>query len=129
MNRSQIMSRVGRKNTPQEKTVRGILHSMGYRFRLNDKKLPGSPDIVLKKHKKVIFVHGCFWHGHQGCAKHRIPKTNYDYWYDKIHRNMERDAEIELKLKQMGWELLVIWQCQLNNKSELEKSLIYFMNL
>ena len=111
--RSYNMSRIKGKNTKPEELVRKYLFSKGFRYRKNDKRLPGSPDIVLPKYKTVIFVNGCFWHGHEGCRYFVWPKSNPDFWKKKIEANILRDKQkIEL-LKSMGWKVLVVWECQL----------------
>ncbi|WP_240421974.1 very short patch repair endonuclease [Paenibacillus periandrae] len=125
--RSQIMSKVKSKNTTPELIVRRLLHKMGYRFRLHRTDLPGKPDIVLPKHKKVIFVNGCFWHGHNNCKKSQLPETNKEFWEDKISRNIKRDTENIIKLIEMGWGVLTIWDCQ-TKKRDLEKLAIIIDN-
>lgn len=114
--RSYVMSRIRSKNTKPELIVRKYLFSQGFRFRLNVKRLPGTPDIVLKKYRTVIFVHGCFWHGHENCSIYVPPKTHPEYWLRKIGRNRERDIEARAKVKAMGWNVVVIWECQLKPK-------------
>lgn len=108
------MSKVPQKGTKPEYIVRKFLFSNGFRYRVNVKKLPGSPDIVLPKYKTVIFVHGCFWHGHS-CKYANLPVTNYDFWYDKIEKNKERDASKNQLLKDLGWNVFIVWQCELKN--------------
>lgn len=108
------MSKVPQKGTKPEYIVRKFLFSNGFRYRVNVKKLPGSPDIVLSKYKTVIFVHGCFWHGHS-CKYANLPVTNYDFWYDKIEKNKERDASKNQLLKDLGWNVFIVWQCELKN--------------
>ena len=110
--RSRLMSRVKGKDTKPEKTVRSLLHSLGYRFRLHRKNLPGSPDIVLPRYRTVVFVHGCFWHRHIGCAKATMPKSHVHYWHNKFAENVERDRLKEEALRQLGWRVIVVWQCQ-----------------
>ena len=112
--RSEIMSRVRQKNTRPELSVRKYLFSQGFRYRVNVKKLPGSPDIVLPKYRTAIFVHGCFWHGHSCRAGHR-PQSNTDYWLPKIAANIERDARKIAELKELGWRVFVIWQCEISS--------------
>ena len=107
------MSKVGQKNTKPEMLVRKYLFSQGFRYRTNVKKLPGSPDIVLPKYQTVIFVHGCFWHGHSCQAGHR-PQSNMEYWLPKIEANMKRDLRKITELKTDGWHVIVIWQCEIN---------------
>jgi DNA mismatch endonuclease (patch repair protein) len=126
--RSEIMSSVKNKDTKPELIVRKLLHSMGYRFRLHRKDLPGSPDIVLPKYKVVIFVHGCFWHGHEGCPRAKLPKTNTEFWEVKITKNMARDAEGVQNLSKMGWKSLVIWTCEIRDLEELSKKIKYFLS-
>ena len=116
--RSSLMSRIKSKDTKPEITVRKHLHALGYRFRLYDKKLPGKPDIVLKKYKSAIQVRGCFWHQH-GCKYSNVPKSNKFYWIPKLKQNKERDRLNDKKLKKLGWKIIVIWECKLQN--ELKK--------
>jgi DNA mismatch endonuclease (patch repair protein) len=116
--RSQIMSRITSKNTLPEMRVRQALHALGHRFRLHRKDLPGKPDIVLPKLKIVIFVHGCFWHGHT-CCDGRRPKTNTDYWDPKLDRNIERDREHSRLLRLLGWGRIVVWECETPNPRRL----------
>lgn len=111
--RSEIMRRVKDKDTKPEVRIRSALHRMGYRFRLHRKDLPGNPDIVLPKHRTVIFVHGCFWHQHPGCRKATIPRNNYDYWERKLRRNVQRDQAAKLLLDELGWRVLTLWECEI----------------
>ncbi|MBQ2403575.1 MAG: DNA mismatch endonuclease Vsr [Prevotella sp.] len=111
--RHRCMSRIRAKDTKPEMLVRRYLHSRGFRYRLNVRRLPGTPDIVLRKYKTAIFIHGCFWHGHEGCRLYVPPKSNTHYWTEKISRNIERDTIACAKLHQLGWHTLVIWECQL----------------
>lgn len=110
--RSKLMSRIGQKNTKPEIIVRQTLHAMGYRFRLHAKELPGKPDIVLRPRKKAIFVHGCFWHRHVGCKKATTPKTRLEFWQAKFDANVARDERVQLELSKIGWESLVVWECE-----------------
>ena len=110
--RSWNMSRIRNKNTKPEIIVRKILHSMGYRFRLFRKDLPGRPDIVLPKYRTVIFVHGCYWHRHQGCKYAYTPKSNVEFWLKKFTDNTERDHNNHTELSRLGWQVGVIWECQ-----------------
>jgi len=110
--RSRNMSCVKNRNTSVEMKVRQLLHSMGYRFRVTKRELPGSPDIVLPKYRTVIFVHGCFWHGHEGCPRANRPASNSNFWSMKLDRNIARDASVVAKLRGMGWSVLVIWECE-----------------
>lgn len=121
---SDRMRRVATRNTSIEKSVRKVLHHLGYRFRLNDKNLPGKPDIVLKRLKTVIFVHGCFWHGHKSCLKGRLrPRRNVEFWNERMIRNKARDKKVVGKLNKMGWHVLVIWECEL---PDLEKKIVNY---
>ena len=117
--RSRNMSAIKSKNTKPEIKVRKILHSMGYRFRLHSKGLPGSPDIVLPKYKTLIFVHGCFWHRHENCKYASNPKTRKEFWESKFKANVKRDFEIQEKIKNIGWQSVVIWECEIKNKALL----------
>lgn len=111
--RSRIMSRVRGKDTAPEMTVRRLVFSLGYRYRLHDKRLPGTPDLVFAGRKKIIFVHGCFWHRHDGCPLARIPKSNTAFWAQKLEANSERDARNLAALRELGWRVLVVWECDL----------------
>ncbi len=111
--RSRNMAAIKGKDTKPEMIVRKYLFSRGLRFRVQVRKLPGTPDIVLPKYKTVIFVNGCFWHGHKGCKYFRLPKSNVDFWQTKITRNIERDAETEAELATMGWKVVRIWECEI----------------
>ena len=112
--RSWNMSRIRSKNTKPEMIVRSALHKMGYRFRLHRKDLPGTPDIVLPKYKTVIFVHGCFWHRHRGCKNCSTPKSRTSFWSRKFQDNVERDKTYAEKLTGLGWQVIVIWECEAN---------------
>jgi DNA mismatch endonuclease, patch repair protein len=114
--RSYNMSRIKGSNTKPEILVRKYLHAQGYRFRLHVKDLPGKPDIVLPKYKTVIFVHGCFWHGHKGCKYFVEPKTRTKWWLDKIEGNKARDKKAFKALKKMGWRVVEMWECRIRNK-------------
>ena len=122
--RSRNMSAIKSKNTKPEIKVRKVLHSMGYRFRLHRKDLPGSPDIVLPKYKTVIFVHGCFWHRHENCKYASIPKTRQEFWNKKFKTNIERDLEIQDKIKNLNWRSVVIWECETKNMENLKDKII-----
>ena len=111
--RHYCMSRVHSKNTKPELLVRKWLWQHGIRYRLNVKDIPGRPDIVLRKHKTVIFINGCFWHGHDGCSKFRMPKSNVEFWENKIRTNKARDEKNYRILRDTGWNVIVIWECQL----------------
>ncbi len=114
--RSYVMSRIRSRDTSPEKAIRSLLHGMGYRFRLHDAKLPGKPDIVFKKAKKAIFVHGCFWHLHRGCRDGTIPKTDHERWKQKLERNVERDKLHIKALRKDGWKVLVLWECDVEKR-------------
>lgn len=110
--RSALMSRIRSKDTKPEMIVRRLLHRMGYRYVLHDKRLPGTPDLVFPSRRKVLFVHGCFWHGH-ACGRGFKPVTNADFWRAKIERNQERDREAQRELRRLGWEALTVFECAL----------------
>jgi DNA mismatch endonuclease (patch repair protein) len=110
--RSSLMKKVRQRHTKPEMMVRSAVHALGYRFRLHRRDLPGSPDLVLPKHRVVVFVHGCFWHRHAECRHASTPKTNVEFWLDKFRRNVARDARKEGELQQLGWRVLVIWECE-----------------
>ena len=114
--RFNCMSHNRAENTGPEKKMRHELWRRGFRYRKNDKGLPGSPDIVLPKYRTVIFVHGCFWHGHKGCKKYTIPKTNTEFWVAKVIRNQERDQEVWRQLEAKGWSVIIVWECELEKK-------------
>lgn len=111
--RSFNMSRIRSKDTKPEMLVRRFLHANGFRYRLHDKKLPGKPDIVLPKYRTVIFIHGCFWHGHKGCKYYVVPKTKTQWWLNKINANIANDAKSLKALREMGWDIVQIWECEL----------------
>jgi DNA mismatch endonuclease, patch repair protein len=116
--RSYNMSRIGSKDTKPELIVRKFLFANGFRYRLNDPKLPGKPDIVLPKHKVVIFVHGCFWHGHKGCKYFVFPKTRPQWWKAKIEGTQKRDKRTKWLLKKLGWKVITVWECGLKAKKK-----------
>lgn len=120
--RSYNMSRIKATNTKPEETVRKYLFSKGFRYRKNDKRLPGKPDIVLPKYKTVVLINGCFWHGHEGCRYFVVPKTNTEFWVEKISKNILRDRNNEEKLKELGWKVITVWECELKNDRK-EKTL------
>lgn len=111
--RRYCMSQVHSSNTKPEVELRHALWRHGFRYRVNNRRLPGSPDIVLSKYRTVIFVHGCFWHGHKGCKKNVIPKTNTDFWVNKISRNQKRDQVVWRQLEAKGWSVVIVWECEL----------------
>ncbi len=117
------MSRIRNKNTIPELLLRSFLHRMGFRFRLHRKDLPGKPDIVLPKYKTVIFVHGCFWHRHSGCKRATTPSTNTEYWEEKFRKNVERDEKNRVELEALGWQVMVVWECEIKNAETREKTL------
>lgn len=119
--RSWNMSRIRSRNTKPEMTVRSTLHKLGFRFRLNNKKLPGKPDLTLKKHKTVVFVHGCFWHRCKKCKRATTPKTNVDYWIKKFQRNVARDEENYIQLTKLGWKVIVVWECEAKDKDLIKE--------
>jgi DNA mismatch endonuclease (patch repair protein) len=119
MTRSEVMARVRDTNTRPEMAVRRALWTAGLRFRLHSRALPGHPDLVFTSRRLVVFVHGCFWHGHEGCSRHRIPKSRTEWWTAKITRNMERDAEVRDKLSTLGWTIFVVWECQTEKAADL----------
>lgn len=126
--RSYTMSRVGNKDTKPELLVRKYLFAKGLRFRKNDRRYPGAPDIVLPKYKTVVFVHGCFWHLHSGCKHATIPSSNVEYWKNKLYGNRTRDERNQKELIEMGWRVIVVWECQLK-KDLREKTLEDLYNL
>lgn len=121
------MSRVKGKNTKPEMLVRSLLHRMGYRFRLHVPELPGKPDIVLPHHGKIVFINGCFWHGHKVCRKGGLPETNAEFWRDKIEKNRARDKIAKRRLGNAGWKVLTIWECQTLEAEKLILRLKRFM--
>jgi DNA mismatch endonuclease (patch repair protein) len=125
--RSALMSRVKGRNTKPELAVRRIAHALGFRFRLNRRSLAGSPDLVFPRVKKVIFVHGCFWHRHTGCSKSTIPKTRRTFWCSKFNANVARDAHNEAELRKLGWDVSVIWECETQDERHLRCVLEAFL--
>ena len=121
--RSWNMSRIRSKDTKPEKTVRSILHRMGYRFRLHRSDLPGRPDIVLPKYMVIIFVHGCFWHRHQDCRATTMPKSHVEFWRKKFLDTVERDKRNQNELKELGWNVIIVWECELANSGMLQQKL------
>ena len=126
--RSWIMSRVKGRDTKPEILVRSVIHRMGYRFRVHRSDLPGNPDIVLPRHGKIIFVHGCFWHGHKRCPRSKRPTTNKSFWNEKLNKNIDRDKRQQKEIKNMGWKVLVVWQCEIRKPSKLLEKLERFLN-
>ena len=117
------MQRVRQSGTDPELIVRSALHSLGYRFRVNVASLPGKPDIVFFRRRKILFVHGCFWHGHDHCKRSAIPAANRSTWKDKIRKNRERDLRVAKQLIDDGWHVAIVWECQLNNRTQLIRRL------
>ncbi|MCY2968641.1 MAG: DNA mismatch endonuclease Vsr [Planctomycetota bacterium] len=124
--RSYVMSCVRSKNSVPELAVRRLLHRLGFRFRLHQTNLPGTPDIVLTRHRVVVFVHGCFWHRHPGCPNTRTPKSRVTFWRKKFEANIERDRIARSRLRRAGWRVLVVWECQ-SKKSGLASRVKRFM--
>ena len=127
--RSERMSRVRHKDTKPEMVVRRLTHSLGYRYRLHRRDLPGQPDVVFPSRRKIILVHGCFWHQH-GCPIYRYPKSRLEFWAPKLERNIRRDRENQARLRELGWEVLVVWECQAKRKdtSDLAAQLQAFLD-
>ncbi len=128
--RSRCMSHIRSKNTKPELIVRKYLFSRGFRYKIHVKSLPGTPDIVLPKYSTCIFINGCFWHGHEGCKYFILPKTRTDWWKAKIERNIKRDKEERIQLRDLGWHVIQVWECQLkpNKKEETLNSIEYTLN-
>lgn len=128
--RHRNMAAIRGKDTKPEILVRKFLFSRGFRYRLNHPRLPGHPDLVLRKYRTVIFVNGCFWHGHENCKYFRLPKTNIDFWKNKIEQNKERDKKEQCQLAAMGWHCITVWECQLKPKvrNQTLESLAYTLN-
>lgn len=123
--RSKIMSRVKTRDTSAEIQVRSVVHRLGYRYALNKRDLPGSPDLVFACRRRIVFVHGCYWHGHR-CRYGRLPKSRLSYWRPKIEANKKRDRRNSRALKMTGWSVLVVWQCQLKRPEALQKRIVEF---
>jgi DNA mismatch endonuclease (patch repair protein) len=122
--RSWNMSRIKGRDTVPEKRVRSMLHRLGFRFSLRRKDLPGRPDIVLPKFNLAIFVHGCFWHRHEACYNAVLPKTRQEFWLSKLNGNVERDGRNNAALRQLGWRVLVVWECEVEDEAKLSKRLL-----
>jgi DNA mismatch endonuclease, patch repair protein len=125
--RSKRMSLIRSKDTQPELLVRKLVHSMGYRYRSHDSGLPGRPDIVFRSRRKVIFVHGCFWHLHRRCANSRPPKSKLKYWRPKLEGNVTRDKLVRGRLRRLGWQQLVVWECELDDRERLTRKLGKFL--
>lgn len=119
--RSKNMSRIRSTDTKPEMLVRSMLHKAGYRFRLHRKDLPGKPDITLPGRHKAVFVHGCFWHQHPGCREGRLPRSHQDYWMPKLERNCARDSKVREQLQQAGWDVMVVWECEVGADGILQR--------
>lgn len=122
--RSWNMSRIRSRDTVPELAVRRLVHRLGFRFRLHNRRLPGKPDVVLPRHRTVILVHGCFWHQHEGCIDCSKPGTNKSYWAQKLARNVERDAINQSQLISDGWKIITVWECETRHLDVLEKKLV-----
>lgn len=126
--RSANMRAIRSHDSVAEITVRKTVHALGYRYRLHDASLPGKPDLVMRKRRKVIFVHGCFWHQHSGCREGRKPRSRLEYWEPKLRRNVERDESSRKNLEDMGWQVLTVWECEVGNREKLNNILRSFLN-
>jgi DNA mismatch endonuclease (patch repair protein) len=126
--RSRMMGKIKGRNTKPEMVVRSLCHTMGLRFRLHRKDLPGSPDLVFPKYRLCLFVHGCFWHRHPGCKYAYTPKTRLDFWLPKLQRNVERDREKEEALRDLGWRVEVVWECETKDLARLQDMLLKTFN-
>jgi DNA mismatch endonuclease, patch repair protein len=125
--RSERMARIKSKNTKPELRVRQLVHKLGYRFRLHRAGLPGCPDLVFPSRRKVVFVHGCFWHAHEGCKVANMPKSRSNYWNSKFERNRARDAENQMALEKVGWRVFTIWECETRDNEKLASRLLRFL--
>ena len=121
------MSRVRAKDTKPEMVVRRMLHAAGYRYRLHAHDLPGKPDLVFPARRKVVFINGCFWHRHRGCALARLPKSRIELWTEKLERNRERDERNVAALRELGWEVLTVWECEVRNPATLMPRVVAFL--
>jgi DNA mismatch endonuclease, patch repair protein len=126
--RSRVMQSIRKANTLPEMAVRRIIHGLGFRYRLHARELPGTPDIVLPRLRKVIMIHGCFWHQHAGCRLAKLPRSRPEYWLPKLGRNQERDEIAQKALTVLGWSVLVIWECQIDNADQLRSKLSGFLS-
>lgn len=125
--RSENMRRIRSRDTAPEILIRRLVYALGYRFRLHREDLPGKPDLTFPRLRKVIFVHGCFWHQHDGCVESRIPKSNRSYWVPKLARNKKRDEENRRALRRLGWRSLIIWECQVSKPEQLTQRICRFL--
>lgn len=126
--RSRMMAGIKGKDTKPELVVRKLVHGMGFRYRLHHKDLPGSPDLVFPRSRKVIFVHGCFWHRHPGCRFAYTPKSNAQFWLDKLEGNTRRDAQALTALDSLGWQVLIVWECEVSDMPALTQKVRLFLN-
>ncbi|MEL7474627.1 MAG: DNA mismatch endonuclease Vsr [Cyanobacteria bacterium J06555_12] len=126
--RSRMMSNIRQKDTVPERVVRSFLHSEGFRFRIHVRGLPGSPDLVLRKYNAAVFVHGCFWHRHEGCRLAYNPKSRIDFWNEKFRRNVVRDEAAQTELLQSGWRVATVWECGLKSNDRRSQSLVLLAN-
>jgi DNA mismatch endonuclease, patch repair protein len=117
--RSERMRRVRAKDTKLELTVRRLVHAMGFRYRLHSRTLPGHPDLVFAGRRKVIFVHGCFWHLHESCRQYRLPRNRQEFWIPKLEETRRRDSDNQRKLRELGWSVLIVWECGVKHRDEL----------
>lgn len=127
--RSKMMSMIKSKNTKPEMIVRSMCHELGFRYRLHRKDLPGSPDLVFPKHRLCIFVHGCFWHRHPGCKYAYTPKSRPDFWLPKLAKNVERDLQIQERLKALGWKVVIVWECHTKDREILHNEIRFAFGL
>lgn len=127
--RSRMMAGIKGKNTRPELAVRSLVHGMGFRYRLHRKDLPGSPDLVFPRLKKVIFVHGCFWHRHPGCRFAYTPKSNSQFWLDKLEGNIRRDGQAVMALEALGWQVLIVWECEVSDLPALTRKVSSFLTV
>jgi DNA mismatch endonuclease, patch repair protein len=125
--RSALMSRIHGRDTRPEILVRSIVHRLGFRFRVGSASVPGKPDLVLRRHRKVILVHGCFWHQHPGCRKSKRPQTRVKFWNAKLDGNIRRDQNVTVQLVEQGWSFLIVWECETTNRRSLEAKLRRFL--
>lgn len=128
--RSELMARIRSKDTRPEMAVRRMLHGEGYRYRLHDKRLPGRPDLVFRRRRKIIFVHGCFWHWHgdQACKSARLPKSRLEFWMPKLEGNRERDRRVQEALEREGWRFLIVWECEIKDKERVRNKMVTFLD-
>ncbi|WP_127651336.1 very short patch repair endonuclease [Pseudomonas koreensis] len=127
--RSKMMSMIKSKNTKPEMIVRSMCHELGFRYRLHRKDLPGSPDLVFPKHRLCIFVHGCFWHRHPGCKYAYTPKSRPDFWLPKLAKNVERDLQVQERLKALGWKVVIVWECHTKDREILHNEIRFAFGL